>query len=85
MTHPLDIPDFLRRTPERQAEINASWKGKRLRSVGAGSFDLKPKKVLDPDVKAFLREQEKREKAKRDARFAMLRERAALAKKQAVK
>lgn len=75
MTHPLDIPDFLR-IP--QAERNAAWKGRRLTKMmkdERGSVTLT--RHEDAQTRAFRREIEKQKKAKQAERFAMLRERAA--------
>lgn len=61
----LAIPAFLRRTPERQAEIDASWKGKRLVSVSSASFKVEKQvqKPTDPGTLQLLRELEAARKA----------------------
>jgi hypothetical protein len=76
----LDIPDFLKLTPD---ERRAAWQGRKLTKPRPGSTKLL--RVEDAQTRAFRRELERQKKAKQDARFALLRERAALAKKQAVR
>ena len=65
------IPEFLK-IP--QAERAAAWKGRKL-TVQGSNFRSKPTKVEEEATRKLRREIEAQEKAKRDARFAMLRER----------
>lgn len=79
MTDMPDIPDFLRISQERRAE---TWKGRRVRSIRTMKFAV-PKKDIPADVRAFMKEDARKRKAAQDERFAMLKERAALKKRQA--
>lgn len=74
------LPDFLRIT---QAERNVAWKGKVVRSLGRGNVAMPKRNQMTPEARALLKDMERREKEKRDARFAELRERAELKKHQA--
>ena len=80
--HELDIPDFLRVTD--QAARNATWKGKRCKSISKGTGSVTRLKVEDAQTRAFRKQLEKEKKAKQAARFKMLRERATEAKRKAV-
>lgn len=79
MTDMPELPDFLR-IP--QAERAAAWKGRQTRSIRSMKFAL-PKKQIPADVLAFMKQEEKRRKAAMAERFAMLRERDELKKRQA--
>jgi hypothetical protein len=74
------IPDFLRIPQEVRKE---AWRGRKLTKPVKDS--VKITRNEDAQTRAFRREIEKQAKAKRDARFAVLREKAALAKRQAVR
>jgi hypothetical protein len=69
VTHndPLEIPAFLRISPEVRA---ASWKRKRCRSMREMTF--KVKHTEPADVRAFRLEQEKKAEAKQKERLAAL-------------
>lgn len=66
----LDIPAFLR-IP--QAERAAAWKGRKLTKQGAG-FKAPTSKVEEAATRALRKQVEAEQAAKREARFAALRE-----------
>jgi hypothetical protein len=66
----LDIPAFLK-IPA--AERAAAWMGRKLTAQGS-NFRHKPTKVEEAATRQLRRELEAAEKAKREERFAMLRE-----------
>lgn len=65
-----DLPDCLR-IP--QAERKAAWKGRKLTQQGS-NFKAKPTKVEEAATRKLRKEIEAAEAAKREARFAALRE-----------
>jgi hypothetical protein len=73
----LDIPDFLRATPENTAAARAAWKEtkpkKRSKQKNRHRFDLP--KTIDPTGLALLKQIEQEKKAKQKARFESLRAR----------
>jgi hypothetical protein len=66
----LDIPAFLK-IP--QADRATAWEGRKLTRQGS-NFRHKPTKVEEAATRQLRRELEAAEKAKRETRFAMLRE-----------
>ena len=65
-----DIPDFLR-IP--QADRRAAWVGRKLTRVKPG--DIKVARNEDAGTRAFRREIEKQEAAKKKLKYQLLRER----------
>lgn len=75
-----NIPAFLRIPQEVRRE---AWRGVKLTKVSKAS--VKITRNEDAQTRAFRREIEKQAKAKQVERFAMLRERAELRRRQAVR
>ena len=76
MTHELDIPDFLKATPENTAAARKAWKAKKLgkkKAIKRRPFHLP--KTMEPAGLALLKQIEADKAAKREARFAMLKSR----------
>lgn len=71
MAHPLDIPAFLRIPQEVRRE---AWKGRKLTKQGS-RFKVERTREEEAATRRLRREIEAQEKAKREARFAALRER----------
>lgn len=65
-----DLPDFLRIPP---AERKAAWKGRKL-TVQGSNFKAKVSKVEEAATRKLRKEMEAADVAKREARFAALRE-----------
>ena len=72
----LDIPDFLRATPENTAASRAAWKKppkqRRPAKVKTKAFHLP--KTMEPEAWALLRRIEKEKAEKQKARLAALKE-----------